>query len=702
MKHQSSPAPSRNSSTEFHCFHLPATLLGLLVIFLAGLASLRHPFGPWLPFIGIATIVGVLIVASRMRREWIAWPVAGAAVWLVLADAARSLKVWKFVSSNPDAWSYGADADYLTNHSRGLSTGMTIFDQWASHLQNSRFASPGLLAVCGWLTGHDRLIEEHALFYAGVLSTLFFSLAHLGFALGLERRTSLILGFFGTCAGWTSNALIVGNYDNLVYVALFPSALASWIAVFNGQMKTRSFLFHASIVTSALFYAYPEGLVLSGALLLPLVAAALWKMQREPPLLKLTAGASALAIGLAAPYLPVFWPFVTQQIHYGTSLPQPASRPGSGNFPGLLDTRFGPAFWSLGTEYPGAPSGFLFLILSIGLLVLAGIGVWQLGRKNPWFPWVALTLGGLLFWQACLSSYDYGTYKVIFCAQWWVFSALISGGVWLASRCKHAWVTGLLTPLLVSGVVWERWNLRNHRVWPPEPIINAAAELPGLQQSILGSRPVLLDIDDATGQMWALAFLRDHRVALVRPKGYLGMPGPLPLLALAKPEPITADMFTLRSSRELGAIWSNSHFSLFPTPAGAVITSVDNPNGLETSEGEPLIWIAATQPTVFLIKAFHDGDFLLSGTRLIFGPSGVSSSTHPLEIVDASGTHHFTLKGGDLTFPIVLKSGLNRVTVRSTATITSTKQVNSDTRELMVMMTGYFVKSASPAQPSPR
>jgi hypothetical protein len=637
-----------------------------------------------------------------MRREWIAWAVAGASVWLVLADAARSLKVWEFVSSNPDAWSYGANADYLTNHSRGLSTGMTILDQWASHLQNSRFASPGLLAVCGWLTGHDHLIQEHALFYLGLLSTLFFSLTQLGFALGLERRTSLMLGFFGTCAGWTSNALIVGNYDNLLYVALFPSALASWIAVFNGRMKTRSFLFHASIVTSALFYAYPEGLVLSGALLLPFMFYALWKMRREPRLLKLTAGSSALAIGLAVPYLPVFWPFVMQQIHYGASLAQPTFRPGTGNFPGLLDSRFGPAFWSLGTEYPGASSGLPLLILSIGMLLLTGIGVWQLSKKNPWFLWVTLTMGSLLLWQAWWSSYDYGTYKVIFCAHWWLFSALISGGAWLTSRCKHPWITGLVTLVLIGGAAGERWNLRNHRGWPPEPIINAASELPALQHSVLGSRPVLLDIDDATGQMWALAFLRDHRVVLVRPKGYLGMPGPLPLLALAKPEPITRDMFTLRSSREAGAIWNNSHFSLFPTPASAVITSVDNPNGLETWKGVPLIWIAASQPTVFLINAFHEGNFLLSGTQLIFGPSGASTSTHPFEIVDASGTHQITLKAGDLALPVTLKSGLNRVTVRSTSPITSTKQVNGDTRELMVMMTGYFVKSTSPAQPPPR
>ena len=672
----------------------PTTLLSSLVVILAGLASLRQPLGPWLPYVGAGAFMSILACMLRYRPYWPVWLIAVVTALFVMVSAGDSFRIWRFVSSHPDAWSYGALSDYLKNHPRGLSEGMSLLDQWASHLQNTRFASSCILALSVWLTGHDHLIEAHALFYGVVLITMFFSMANLGRALELSHRARLVLGSVSTAFGWAANALVYGNYDNLLFIALMPAGLAAWLDMSAGRITARAFIIHAPVVTAALFYTYPEGLALSGMLALPLLVTVLWGLRRNRPRLTLAIGAGVIVAVLTAPFLSVFSSFLMNQVRYGVSaLADDASRPGTGSFPGLLGPKFLPAFWSLGSEYPASPRGYVYVILPAVLFVLTGLGVWQLRKKRFGYPWVILPFGALLIWQALFSRFEYGTYKVIFCAQWWLFPAVVSGGLWLKERIPRPWAAGALMSLLVSGATIQRWNFHSYRLWPTRPAIQAASELPKVKL-ITRDKPLLLDISDADGQLWAVAYLRDQPLALVLPKSYLGRPG---LLAQAKPVTIADEMLTLRSGRDPDAIWQNSQFSLLPKTSGSVLTTVENPNGLEAVDGVPFVWIAASKPTAFIIKAFRAGEFELGSRQLIFG--GVPGPTHPIEVTDDSGTREVILRAGDLTIPVRLRAGMNRITIRSTAIVANTLQANGDTRELMLGLTGYFVKSASPARP---
>jgi hypothetical protein len=107
------------------------------------------------------------------------------------------------------------------------------------------------------------------------------------------------------------------------------------------------------------------------------------------------------------------------------------------------------------------------------------------------------------------------------------------------------------------------------------------------------------------------------------------------------------------------------------------------------------VWIAATRPTVFAIRALHPGRYELSASQVSFGPSAPSKSQRTLEVIDAEGTHQVVLDHRLSTIPLSLHAGSNHITVRSLTLPTVRTLANGDTRELMLGLKGYFVKTGT-------
>jgi hypothetical protein len=535
-------------------------------------------------------------------------------------------------------------------------------------------------------------------FYVVCLATLVLSIGYLCTSFGLSLRQSLLAAGATALLGWTINAIIIGNYDNLLFIALLPAAIGVLVRFQHGALRTSTFCVAGGMLAAALIYTYPEGLALTSVLLTPLVVASGWQLRTERQVWVGYLGVGLLALLLVSPYLPVFVSFLQLQLASGVASPD-MPRPGTGNFPGLLGRGIGPALFALGNEFPGSPVRvYHYCLPAIGGL-LAVLGAWRLRVRLPWFPWVLVPFAGLFIWQNVVSRYDYGTYKVLFCMSWWVFPAMVTGGWWLAERWGRPILAMVAAVAIIAGAGLQRWSLWSHRVSPPQTALSAIVELPTMR-FITHDQPVLLNIHSDFEQLWAVAFLKAIPLVLEQPRSYLAMPHVLPLLAKARPAPLHHGLWVLCAGPYPGAIWYNQRYALLHNPE-AFITAVDNPNGLETLNGQAWVWIAASRPTVFSIRALHPGSYELGASQVVLGPSAPGEPQRTLEVIDAEGTHHVVLDQKLSTIPLSLHAGSNHVTVRSLTLPTVRALASGDTRELMLGLQGYFVHISSAVSSSP-
>src|SRR5690348_3090506 len=103
----------------------------------------------------------------------------------------------------------------------------------------------------------------HTMFYVLCLVTLVFSTGYLCGSLGLSLRQSLLASGATALLGWTINVLIIGNYDNLLFVALVPAVIGVLVRFQNGALRTGAFCVAGGTLLAALLCTYPEGLALT-------------------------------------------------------------------------------------------------------------------------------------------------------------------------------------------------------------------------------------------------------------------------------------------------------------------------------------------------------------------------------------------------------------------------------------------------------
>ena len=688
----SHPIHGQNDTVGSNQLLYPVVWLAGITVVLTGLASLRQPLGPWLPAVAALGMGGCIwtLYTNKQLGGW--WMLAAFVSWAALAVVSGQIWPWPTVSTHPDAWSYGALATYLTDNARGVTENLPLIDQYASHLQDTRFASSCLLALVIYCLGGQSLFMAHTVFYVLCLVTLVLSTGYLGSSLGFSLRQSLLASGSTALLGWTINAIIIGNYDNLLFIALVPAAIGVLVRFHNGALRVGTFCVAGGTLMAALCYTYPEGLALTSILITPLGVASCRRLRKDRHLWVGYIVAGLLALVLVWPYLPVFVRFLQNQLTAGVSS-HGAPRDGTGNFPGLLMRGFGPALFALGNEFPGSPVHLYHYLLPVIGSLLALLGAWRLHVRHPWFPWVVVPFAGLFIWQNVVSHYDYGTYKVIFCMSWWVFPAMVAGGWWLAERWGRPILAMVAAVVIMAGAGLQRWSLWSHRVCPPQTALSAIAELPTIR-FFTREQPVLLSVHSDFEQIWAVAFLKSIPLVLDHPRSYLAMPHVQPLLARARIAPVHNGLWVLCSGPYPGAIWHNQHYALLHNPEAFIIT-VDNPNGLETRDGQSWVWIAATRPTVFAIRALHPGRYELGASQVSFGPSALSKPQRTLEVIDAEGTHQVVLDHRLSTIPLSLHAGSNHITVRSLTLPTVRTLANGDTRELMLGLKGYFVKPST-------
>ena len=611
------------------------------------------------------------------------------AAWLALADSSGKWlpSAADTVGLHPDSWSYQAFSDYLDHYSRGRSDGMPMVDEFGSHLQGTRFATPALLALL-----HDQPVladvpTTRLTFSLLCLVVHFFSMTALGRACvnGSDWLLPLCAAFLSTAEGWLGRILMAANNDNLIFVALAPALLALCCAAGDGGRAVRWRMTAAlALLFGAILYTYPEGMALLGGQIVSRRAHAGRRLE--------LVGGGLAGVALASPYLPTFGAFVRSQMNMGTTITL-AQRPGEGFLPGLL---LGPnrlaASFALGDEILPASTRLATNLLPLCLLALVIAGAWFLSRRQRWFAWVALPLIGLYLWQNVAKHYDYGTFKVLVMSGWWVALAISAGVFWIAERLSLSTAGKIVLAALLLSLVGVTKSVNRLRL----PPVALAEQIKSLQELsslhfVTGQAPVLLAVDGEFDYLWATYYLRGLPLGTWQQRGYLAMPHVTPYLLRGVLPPPETCPFQLVSGARSGALWQNARFSLVRTTP-LFLANLQNPaNGLEMIDGQRFLWVG-TQPATFHVVSRTAGHYLLSALRINFGPSMAGRMAAHVAVQDADGTHEVEVAAGASAIPIALAAGDTAVALRC-LDVPEPGPHNGDPRELMLGFLGPGVAS---------
>jgi hypothetical protein len=514
----------------------------------------------WLGVV-VPTIIFALLVSGFRRRSavWTLLPTLTIMTLTIALVSGRAIRKHYFISTFPDTWAYCSFAEYLEHNPRTVYSGLPPIEQFGSHLRNTRFGAASLLALLAEITGGN---PATALVWLAVLAliNIFSGFTVLCRVLKCPATLSLGAGFFAVACSWVRDAIVVGSLDNLLFMAILPHFLARFLLFTSGPKKVRSVLALA-LSMAALFYVYPEGVMISGLIFLPLFV---WRLVYDVIKQRQTRAYILLVVSasvLAAPYASVFCSFVVNQL----AMAGAGVRPGANSFPGLLSSALLPASFGLGQELSGTSFSIfnnLLPMLLILLIATAAFFWWRTDRSLfLCLPCLILLAG----WQRIFQKYDYGLFKTLFISSaYWIpaiFVGLnVSGGQLFGSRWR---LWGAYVALLLTA--WAFWEKRGN--FDSLPINDAISMRPYQQLSqirdIVGKEGVTIQMRSDFDQEWAIFFLRDVPLRIPAPRGYMTMPHIIPVMAQAEyanGEP----NFVLTDIEFRDSVWRNKKFRLVP------------------------------------------------------------------------------------------------------------------------------------------
>jgi hypothetical protein len=554
----------------------PLLLVATIVDLVSSAASFRLPLKLVCPVIywSLFCLAFVFLLRGVLkpvpRRLLLASLLLGVLTFVALRQNWPNCAFSDSVVPSNDAWSYTAFSKYLWENSRGVDSGLPILDEYGSHLSNTRFATAGMLGFLSSFSRPGDPASAMMLFIMICHLGVFWSLYYLCRALGLSQLCCLAAGFFGCFNGWVSDAMLVGNLDNLLFLPLFTSFVGALIGSAKSTGGIRGYSLTLILCGSASFYCYPEGLIVGCFVASPIVVWALrtigLKEQTYRALL-----VCVVAVIVVSPYIGIVFGFLPNQFAFS----QASVRPGEGYFSGLLHaSSFLPAVFALGEELPNKDVSYWNWLLPIVLSFLLFRGVRQLKEKNGSFVWCLLPFGILVVWQIW-SRYDYGLFKVLLDAAFlWI--PMIACGISVPGF-PFRWRSGILLIIGAIGVLLfsflEREEDHPNSFWQGQGCVTELRHLSSLR-FLAPDKAVVVNISNAFLQSWAIYYMRDVNTILAAPVGSLAMPHIQPYLARARPAntlPIAG-----RLEAEVGvdhnALWSDGSFSLLAPVADKPLT----------------------------------------------------------------------------------------------------------------------------------
>ena len=675
----------------------PVLLLAIVVDFLSAAAVFRIPiklvssflFWPFLVSVCALFVCGMLHLVYR--RLIIAAVLLGIlSMLLVRHDWQQSCPVSDSVIPANDGWSYATFAKYLWENSRGIDTGLSISDEFGSHLKDTRFGGPGLLGFLSLFSRPGDPASATVLLILVCYLAMFWSMFYLCQSLGLSPGASLAAGFLGVLTGWLSDAVLVGNIDTLLFVPLFTAFAGALVAIGksrNGQLAHGLALL---LCGSAAFYCYPEGFAIGAVLALPI---GVWTLYRTT--LRRQAIRTAVLIGITvvviSPYLQLALQFLRQQ--FGMS--GISARPGEGYFPGLFrPLSLLPALYALGEELPHADAAVWNWFLPLALSALIVTGIWRLKTTARFFLWSLAPFCILAVWQA-LALYSYGVYKVLVIGSF-VLVPLMAEGLSVAVtrlRLRPGRALALGTAIIVLLSVIEREEDHPYLVWQGQGCVTQLRDLASLH-FLSPHDAIVVSIPDVFLQEWAIYYMRDANTILPAPVGYLSMPHIKPFLARARSVSSLPIAGQLQVGAHRDAIWSDGAFSV--VPAGwPQLLSVSNPNGLEIVGGGPFVWVGP-DPLSLKVVVPRKGRYLIKADRFVPGPSLPGKLMRAVRVDEDSGSFTIDIGPNTTSIPVELPAGESTIRISCLDRRTVMRLPNGDTRPLLLGISELSIQAEDP------
>lgn len=627
----------------------------------AAAVALKIPLGKvaWEMWAGF--LVAFVLALPRFSKLKVRWGLILSLVVLIgatLTPLRNALFLRAFVSNFPDAWSYSAFGQYLTDYSRGQEGGLPPIDQYAVHLSSTRFGTPALLAVFAILFRTDTCLSTIP-FAALALVNIGMGFMALARLFGCNRLCSLGAGCFAVMCGWIPNALRVGNFDNLLFLALLPAIIFRFRLM--GSVRGQNLLMSSlglAISLAAAAYAYPEGLVISGAVFCLFFLFALVRSRAKVRLLIGSFFALLLGLILVSPYLDTLYRFVLAQIGANTG-----ARPGEGVFSGLFRSPFLPAWLGLGEEfYPGFFSP-LDLVLPFILLLLLVFGLVRVSRSFPEIYGAIFGFAGMAIWQGAVARYDYGLYKIILISSVAWLPLMFAGlDLFLHSVVKssaHLAKGAAVAGLCLAGYLEQAEDLLHIDLLKPVPI-KPFSQLRRLDK-ITGNLTISLDCQTDFDQEWAVFFLRDRKLSIAVQKGYMAQPHLVPLMRRAKnaglePQLIISDYL------QPNWYWKNKRFFLLPATNFLRVDAVEPRENLELEQGRSVLWLGRDTTRITVFSAINQKS-VFAFRDLRSNLESINPQPENLIIETEDSVRKVVLAKG-LVVPLILHPGANELQLR--------------------------------------
>jgi hypothetical protein len=700
----SSPPFSPSFVTAGRIWLAANSIWATLVVSTCVTVAMRLRIDKSLPFIAFIILVSAGLVFRELWRG-----VQGAAsnsppsrvslktlLILALGLASSGFLLWPcftrgaFVSVTGDTFLYSAFGQYLVDHHRGFEYGLSPIDQYATGLSGTRFGTASVLGFFSVLF-HSSTAAVLPIYIFIVLANIFSGFVLLSRRFGCNRLFSLAAGLYAVTGGWTPNALNIGGLDNLLFLSFFPFLVVR-LELYRFGQKSWSASLGLVLLASSVFYAYPEGLAIAGAMFLPFFCGSLWSgICRRGKTWPRYVISACLVLVLICPYGRVFFGSLFERIGIGMA------KGAAGLFPGLFSPRFLPAMFGFSQEYArtiSSPHDAVLPIMMLALIVL-GSAIWIRRRKSLVLAFLILIM--MAIWQGWFHQYDYGLYKILFIGSLIWIPALFRGGTAVANfvpRPTRPFAVTFGAIIFLSGALAQRMEQQEKIPFRQVIPMRYYSDLASLRHKV-GSRPVLLVCDDAFAQEykdfdqeWAVFFLRHVNLKVPEYFGYLGAGGPLMPRAKSTSEPAA---FVLVNKRIEDVVWANQRFSLLELPVQAKLVDVQAPNGLQQANGKPFVWLG-NNATRFLIVSKIAQTATFSAAECLTGPSRPEYKDRQIRVSIGSDVWQTDVSGA-LSLQVPLKPGLNFLDISCQNSSTVSEQTNGDTKALPLGLWDYQVSS---------
>ncbi len=674
------------------------TFFAALVVLSCASAVFRIPISRSSWFLLGASVCLGLYLASRLRVQVIARCLAHSGIALAAGLSAALLSTrflyTGFLSWYPDAWSYCGFAQYLEQYSRGRLVGSNPMTAMAAGLSGTRFGTPALLALFNNLT-RVNVITCAVFFWCFVTITLYLGSYLLAKACKFNTFAAIFFGLFCVTSGSVLDALLIGSWDNLLFVCFLPGVIASGILL-SKRSFSRRFLILAAVPLGALLYVFPEGVLISAVLFAPFLFLMAFRLFRTAPqriwqiLLMICA-----AVIVAVPYLPIFLPFVFTQLAASTAYP----RPGEGTFPRLLagNPDLLPSLLGFGTEFDTVKVGLLDHILAVAVLITMVAGLVGANKTVKSLIWSLLPLAGLLLWFEVHEKWDYAVFKLLLIALPAYGIALCQGAINLSSifsgeRTRAFSMAAILFLPPWAGRVSHSWLFANRSAVALDPYntrsLQKYADLTQVVR-IAQQHPILFLADDEFKLAWGLIFLNGSSLVVPHRPWYLAAPGYMALAA--RMEPVRGPVDLVLSEFATGTSrWNNGILFLRQVSDRGTIVAVHAPCGLEKEGEETSFWMDK-RPVTISVYCLRPERARLMVSGWAPGPDIAQQGQTSVRFQLGSQIKMLSPDQRELG-AVDLSAGLNHISLQCLAEDNGATNSNGDPRRLLIGLKGLTLE----------